>query len=122
MSMVESDQRLLELAAKAIGIELWIEDDGEEIEVFIRERDNKRPQGLRRWDPLEYDAHALSLAVTLDIELRFHVAAETPSVTASCKGRDELPVPREIWGTEKAAATRRAIVRAAAEIGRQKSS
>lgn len=122
MSMVESNQRLLELAAKAIGIELWIEDDGEEFEVFIRERGNKRPQGVRRWDPLDDDAHALRLAVRLDIEMRFHVAAEIPSVTASCKGRDELPVPRERWGTDKEAATRRAIVRAAAEIGRQKRS
>lgn len=118
--MVRTDQKLLELAAKAIGIELWIEDHIDEIEVFIRERDNRRPQGLRRWNPLEDDGHALCLAVTLDIELRFHVAAEIPSITASCKTRDELPVPREPWGVDKVAATRRAIVRAAAEIGKTK--
>lgn len=118
--MIENDARLLELAARAVDIELVVEDDGEELDACIYERGNKRPQGLRPWNPLEDDARALQLAVALDIELRFHVAASVPSVSASCKGRDELPVPRETWGRDKGAATRRAIVRAAAEIGKIK--
>ena len=69
------------------------------------------------WNPLADDGDALRLAVNLNIELRFHVAATNPSTTASCKGKDDLPVAREIWDSDKAAATRRAIVRAAAEIG-----
>lgn len=70
------------------------------------------------WDPLADDGDALRLAVHLDIELRFHVAAAVLSTTALCKGKVDLPVAREIWGNDKSAATRRAIVRAAAETGK----
>jgi hypothetical protein len=117
MDDMKDDQALLALAAKAIGIKLMFEADGDEFDAYIVER-GKRMQGTRLWNPLEDDGRALQLAVTLDIELRFHKAAAIPSVSASCKGREELEVPREVWGDDKAKATRRAIVRAAAEIGR----
>lgn len=96
-----SDRELLELAAKAAGYTLGSTtlDDG-------------------YWDPLIDDGDALRLAV----RLKFHVGinpgnkvfctptySDKPTVFESCE-RDGAQDPL--------AATRRAIVRAAAEIGR----
>jgi len=109
----ESDLGLLKMAAEAIANY----HDGFDSELgrdvwWLQEQSR-----FGAWDPLADDGDALRLAVNLDIELRFHLAATVPSTTASCKGKD-LPVAREIWGSDKTAATRRAIVRAAAEIGK----
>lgn len=90
-----NDRELLEMAAKAIGTvfvpgESW--DDG------------------AGWNPLTDDGDALRLLVELgmDVEIRTDC-----SVAWSCDGNFE-----EHHGTDKHAATRRAITRAAAELGR----
>ena len=95
---MKADRELLELAAKAIGLTLRYN--------YLGGRDANQP-----WDPLEDDGDALRLAVKLDIGTDSNLS----KVWAfSCT--------RDICATEEknkdaAAATRRAIVRAAAAIG-----
>lgn len=105
------NQKLLELAAKAAGIDgYYVEDDdwwGTGI-VYTDEWDCNRC-----WNPLEDDRDALRLVVKLGIHLQFamdFVAAYAGSVHARQFS--------ERSGIDSNAATRRAIVRAAAEIGR----
>ena len=95
-----TDRELLELAAKAAGIYLTIEWLGHE---------KYKPD----WNPLTDDGDALRLAVQLRIRMLFPTEI----------GQDKV----EIYGlnrhtealfTDPYAATRRAITRAAAEIGR----
>jgi hypothetical protein len=97
-----NDRELLELSAKGAGhqtksdrLNVWlVEDDGSPIE---------------RWDPLTDDAQALRLAVKLGIDI------ESYSDTVSADGIHEAR------GIDDCEATRRAIVRAAAEIGSTRS-
>ncbi|MDD2730388.1 hypothetical protein [Malikia sp.] len=100
---MSTDRELLELAAKAAGIEVTaVVADG------IPHR-----FGGGYWNPLTNDGDALRLAVKLGISvIQWSVDV---SATHGPTGR-EWPEP---WGSDPYAATRRAIVRAAAEIGRQ---
>lgn len=93
-----TDDRLLELAAKAAGLpwDQWVID------------------GDDSWNPLTDDGDALRLAVSLDLV----VYCSRPSPSASSPGGSHAHV--EFGRADPYAATRRAIVRAAAEIGRQK--
>ena len=100
---MNNDKELLELAAKAAGIEIahieLLGDDG--------------------WNPLTDDGDALRLAV----KLRLDVMTDCPNSVCI-----EVPIgKKDNWITENTGddsfenvliATRRAIVRAAAEIGR----
>lgn len=104
-----NDKELLELAAKAAGIEVyWCESNScywlaDESDSFV---------------PIDNDGDALRLAVKLGINLEWrndgrvaayrHANANGHCFTAFESSREE-----------RDAATRRAIVRAAAEIGRQ---
>ena len=96
-----SDRELLELAAKAAGYEYA--KHGGYIVVF----------GIPgNWNPLIDDGDALRLAVKLEIGLWF-----------GCGGLSAHGLAMDIeedYGRDTYAATRRAIVRAAAEIGRSK--
>ena len=95
-----TDRELLEDAAKAAGIEVWW--NGRTCFVL------KTKVATHEWNPLTFDADALRLAVRVP----------------------RSAVIEEVWVTERTsiaewerdpyAATRRAIVRAAAEIGRRK--
>ncbi len=101
-----ADRELLELAAKAAGIVLA---EWSEIE-----------QGFRRADggyfrPHIDDGDALRLAVTLNMQIEVWGLKETPMVYATVNGA--LTV--ENIFNDPYAATRRAIVRAAAEIGKE---
>ena len=112
--MTTSDKEQLELAAKAAGLyEEWPEPDfgiqwnGEGLWCF------GQGQG-ELWNPLTDDGDALRLAVKLKIAIsvdfdRVDVAA-TESIGAT-EYLYELPSP-----TDRYAATRRAIVRAAAQV------
>ena len=97
---MNNDKELLELAAKAAGIEIahieLLGDDG--------------------WNPLTDDGDALRLAVKLEIDL----VQISGGVCVVC-GQDGTMDVYEYFNThnnDPYAATRRAIVRAAAEIGR----
>lgn len=109
-----NDRELLELAAKAAGVTgEWCDCPDCGLGGVLTPDDNGK-----QWNPLLDDGDALWLTVRLDIELRFHLAGSVPAVTATCAANSRMPIPREPWGSDKYAATRRAIVRAAAEIGK----
>ena len=103
-----NDRELLELAAKAAGIVLEYEEEPDR--YFYR----RNPYNLIRngqslkgyWNPLTDDGDALRLAVKLRHELGTDVA--------QCFGIGRF----DEYKNDPLAATRRAIVRAAAEIGR----
>jgi len=96
--MEMTDRELLELAAKAAGIDTAVLSD-----------ENDGASG--RWNPLEDDGDALRLAVKLFIT----VAVEEGYTDAVSIWKAH----REEHDGDPCAATRRAIVRAAAVIGEQ---
>ena len=102
-----TDKELLELAAKAAGVKLekWYESANAYLVVDVG-------AGTRIWwNPLTNDGDALRLAVTLGIDLMLF------GDVVGAFGRKEKQ-SAEPKGNDPYAATRRAIVRAAAEIGR----
>lgn len=105
-----TDRELLEAAAKAAGIV------GEVDEFYLRLGDSVPILGINNetgaWFPLTDDGDALRLAV--DLNLVIEIQKETGSVWVSDNdvGQLENPAPDADWH----AATRRAIVRAAAAI------
>ena len=126
-----TDRELLELAAKAAGIK-WLPattEKGIELEpkfglwLVIDGEPNEYQR--RRWNPLTDDGDALRLAVKLRLVVLVWAGAETVSAAKTLPdGEDPSPISDD-WQSANAhacdgieAATRRAIVRAAAEIGR----
>lgn len=116
-----SDKELLENAAKAAGIEYDRYVDGFAPELFhygaasglLRvDRDMLRSDC---WNPLHDDGDALRLAVKLRISLMMR------GISLSAFDQGETLHIEEWYGFDKAAATRRAIVRAAAAIATAKS-
>ncbi len=104
-----TDRKLLEAAAKAAGIEHpggehSIANDGRLWDC----------NGLRWWNPLTDDGDALRLAVKLGLSLGPNFDGEL----AVCFARQGADFTEE-YGSDQYAATRRAIVRAAAAIGRK---
>jgi len=93
-----TDKELLELAAKAAGYKEYSygELSGGDSCLYLHDTDFT---GI--WNPLTDDGDALRLAVKLGFGITKH-----------------WPVTRSTDGTDPYAATRRAIVRAAAEIGK----
>lgn len=103
------DRELLELAAKAIGLKLQYN--------YLGGRDANQP-----WDPLEDDGDAFRLMVELDIAVDpFSPESSTVAYldTTLHKVNPETESPREWHNDDPYAATRRAIVCAAAKIGEQ---
>lgn len=102
-----TDRELLEAAAKAAGfeVEMYVPGAGG---LHVR-------KGIFAgwWNPLTDDGDALRLAVTLRIEVDYYLA------DVQAKSDDTDPV-FELLSEHRDpyAATRRAIVRAAAEIGK----
>lgn len=106
-----SDRELLELAAKAAGIEgEWNENYGKSGMIMLR-----NPATYRLgFDPLTNDGDALRLAVKLNIHIRlWQYAVEAEDNDGRSTGMIHA---RECSG-DMEATTRRAIVRAAAAIG-----
>lgn len=108
---MKTDRELLELAAKAAGIDLlWSSED----EVSPRLADNR----FWPWNPLSDDGDALRLAVNLRITPDFDTD-EGKGVFTGYEARIKSYHPiLEKFGDDDCAATRRAIVRRAAEIGK----
>ena len=104
-----SDRELLELAAKAGGIDYkpdnkdWKHDD----HCAFWDYDDLCTCGAR-WNPLTDDGDALRLAVKLNMTLAVGIARSDAGEFTEF----------DMCDTDPDAATRRAIVRAAAEIGR----
>ena len=119
-----TDRELLELAAKAAGIPIYESTDGtiQNRPVWVFEAGGAMgtmPFEVR-WNPLVEDAQALRLAVKLDID--FYMGADSEGSEAWAgyylPGKENKKHACEPCKNDPYAATRRAIVRAAAEIGK----
>ena len=110
-----TDRELLELAAKAAGI--GAEYDEKWGVMLITTTVIDPDDGLVFWDPLNDDGDALRLAVKLSIDLQFQKWDCRAFYADHCQDADR-GVCEEPFGIDPYAATRRAITRAAAEIGK----
>lgn len=102
-----TDKELLELAAKAAGVK----------GPYFEEHDcgiNYGERLVKLWNPLTWDGDALRLAVKLGIDIT--VSGKQAAATSHTNG----PCFQEYANGDLYAATRRAIVRAAAEIGQSR--
>jgi len=99
-----TDRELLELAAKAAGID-----------YYTRAQSGGMLTDNGEWNPLTDDGDALRLAVTCGICFGPNLDGDR-AVAYGEDGRNIV----ELHGTDPYAATRLAIVRAAAGIGRSK--
>ncbi len=106
-----NDRTLLELAARAAGFTgygFFLGDDGIDV---------SDETGTRfAWNPLIQDHHALRLAVKLRLDITFYNGFQ--EVAAEPSNGDGMSPCQEVFTENPYAATRRAIVRAAAEIGK----
>lgn len=110
-----TDRELLELAAKAVGISLVFFEDG--TSGIPNDDDNLEECWITPWNPLLDDGDALRLAVRLGIEIVEFMDTIVPSRGVAWNHRcNSLWEPED---DDSYAATRRAIVRAAAEIGKE---
>ena len=101
------DKELLELAAKAADIDIeW----DESLDCWVMPNDEDGWFSVVRWDPLDNSTQALNLAVKLRLDVHIR------GIETIVPFRDVRPVKH---GENPYAATRRAIVRAAAEIGKE---
>lgn len=114
-----TDRELMELAAKAAGIEVrW--HGGWNCFVRVRPFNLDSPPTLagqrHPWTPLHDDGDALRLAVVLQRKTKWEVILyfREDSTAATTDSDEDI---YEYYGADPFAATRRAIVRAAAEIG-----
>lgn len=109
---MRTDRELLELAAKAAGLKVW-RGTGRQAGMLFASPARPDPDGKvtgLEWNPFTDDGDALRLAVKLRLEVYIH-ERDTRAVGGN------LDTAAEQHGTDAYAATRRAIVRAAAEIG-----
>lgn len=106
-----NDRELLELAAKDAGHRT----KADRLNVWLVEEDGS-PIG--QWNPLTDDGDALRLAVTLNLHVEWRFDGRV-----AVYPRDEVAdiYCMESTREDKHAATRRAIVRSAAEIGKNRS-
>lgn len=111
---MENDRELLELAAKAAGFAVNARTQAE------RDAIGAGGVGLwingvsTCWNPLTDDGDALRLAV----KLRMEVDAWGAGASAAVKTNGRAMISEPHYGDDPERSTRRAIVRAAAEIGR----
>lgn len=114
---MKSDRELLELAAKAAGLHLcgcsWIgeSEDDEEFEIlesaFVKHHQDQELATM--WNPLTDDGDAFRLAVKLHMQVSI--------TTESCRAETIPVLGVRINDCDEMAATRRAIVCAAAVVG-----
>lgn len=106
-----TDRELLELAAKAAGycVHIW----GTKGEENCARTDTNQPT---KWNPLADDGDALRLAVKLSMDINaYPMSNEVGAIKHGTNGGSRH---FEYTHVDAYAATRRAIVRAAAEIGK----
>lgn len=118
-----TDRELLELAAKAAGV---IDDATDQSEAYGLHRGEDwvfyttDSDGWREWSPLTDDGDALRLAVKLNLSIITSWGFDgkpSGSVGAMLGSPEDLRLTNTKHGDDPCAAWRRAIVRAAAEIG-----
>lgn len=110
MILNSEDRELLELAAKAAGILVDFTNDGQ---IVWNVTDDQGHYSL--WNPLRSDGDALRLAMSLSLSIIHSLSGEVMVMNhdASISKQES----RDIFES----ATRRAIVRVAAEIGKNHS-
>lgn len=108
-----NDRELLELAARAAGYKLswsydnhccWINEMRHDFDVT--------------WNPLTDDGDALRLAVRLNLDIRYECYDAGVAVIVGGAWDNAPEALHEIFERDGPSATRRAIVRATAEIGK----
>ena len=117
-----TDREMLELAARAAGYVF-----GEYGGRPARQATTKIGTAWIYWNPLDDDGDALRLAVKLGLHVMQYPIYDEPKHSAIAKKSARLLddtcvdmcVGIEVYDSDPYAATRRAITRAAAEIGRQ---
>jgi len=112
----QDDKELLELAAKAAGLTPHVSQSAGEGVLLA---------SMVYWSPLTDDGDALRLAVKLNIGIRSHGPDhwQQPNVSVALYDLGESGGRVTVHhGDDPSYSTRRAIVRAAAEIARQESS
>jgi hypothetical protein len=106
-----TDRELLELAAKAAG--LIVITDAKERGLWIADMEDE-------WNPLKDDGDALRLAVKLRMALSLDSPVAGPVGFCRAYPSSSNLLAMDEWANDDPyAATRRAIVRSAAEIGKQ---
>ena len=110
-----TDKELLEFAARAAGYAL--DEDGDRL-------DERGPSGAPLpWNPLVDDGDALRLAVKLSLTIEFDSMPDGSIVGVNAPFCDYFGGYKYEWNewllNDAHKATRRAIVRAAAEIGKE---
>lgn len=128
-----NDRELLELAAKAVGLVTY----GDYDDNMWAHPEDQHPDTANRWNPLTDDGDALRLAVKLHIIVEYRLGpyefGRTIYAHKKVRGAADIAILQEYavdpgpvqrltdylktLGTDPNEATRRAIVRAAAEIG-----
>ena len=107
-----TDRELIEAAAKVAEIP-WDKD-------YMAYLGEPNREGLRgRWNPLNDDKDAFRLAVKLGLRHLFYVEVQKDCVQTSYIVPQEDIFYESFKDQDPYAATRRAIVRAAAELGRK---
>ena len=113
-----TDHELLELAAKVAGITQgkvkFLKDNEREWDAWIFDDDT----ASTNWNPLTDNGDALWLAVKLNFDVSNYVADEDSPACCIVAGYETNAYYKELHGDDPYAATRRAIVRCAAEIGK----
>ncbi|RON17935.1 hypothetical protein BK660_21845 [Pseudomonas brassicacearum] len=105
-----NDRELLELAAKAAGLELdWDVPDGASPWVITGAGDERGPGAC--WNPLDDDGDAFRLAV----DLRIYTA---PGPGSTCEAVTNFGWVCAVGAMNRAEAMRRAIVEAAVSVAR----
>ena len=108
--MSKTEKELLELAAKSIGMKTTLLPS-----VADPDRPYERPWQIEdsEWNPLEDDGDALRLAVDLEIDASIQPHMQRAVAMTNRNGYSVVE-----FGDDRYSAVRRAIVRAAAEIGK----
>ena len=115
----KTDRELLELAAKAAGMKIHAKNQAERDELIDPSTAGLWiVNGQTSWNPLADDGDALRLAVKLHLEIDHnHKLDNDMWVMASPNGLMAGPSVEIEDEADRYAATRRAIVRAAAAVG-----
>ena len=108
-----TDKELLELSAKAAGIEIEPCTCSNKKWPFKIKNDF----GIDHWNPLEDDGDALRLAVNLQLGISIPPVVDGRIEVVTFYG-PIVSIVEHPQNNDRNAATRRAIVRAAAEIGK----
>lgn len=118
---MSTDRELLELAAKAVGFDTTHRMNAKRLQLdppvdalLVRRNGELVTTG---WNPLIDDGDALRLAVKLRLDISPQ-PDDKIEVSNQWENEDDFRWAWESYGGDAFAATRRAIVRAAAEIGK----